>query len=206
MRNISKIFHIFPGILACLLLFSCTKRGIIPANELSRIIGEMYLADQYVEENPQYRIQADSAALYESIFGKYGYTTETYRNSLAYYLQKGNSYEKINTRARDMLSERKNELERILQKTGKTPVHWPILDSIRKINLHELRAYPYLRAVKWFSIPDEDAGWKFTDTQEPDIPGNIRWWILNVDIFSDSLNLKYPVLLKKYLLEKESAK
>ena len=205
MRNVSNIFHIFLGPLAFLLLFSCTKKGIIPSEELSRIIGEMYLADQYVQENPRYRMQADSTALYEAIFRKYGYNTEMYRNSLAYYLQKGNAYKKINIRARDLLSERKNALDEILNKTSRGSVRWPILDSVRKINLDELCAYPYLRAVKWFSIPDEEAGWKFTDTSEPDIPGNIRWWILNIDVFSDSLNLKYPVLLKRYLLEKEPA-
>ena len=76
-------------------LISCSKEGIIPKNELKAILTEMYESDQVVIGNEDVRAMADTLYVYESIFNKYGYTTEDYFNSLNYYLDDPKEFSKL---------------------------------------------------------------------------------------------------------------
>ena len=68
---------------AALLLFQgCLQDGVIDKATMSRIVMEMYLADQYIEGNPQMRAQTDSLAVYPAIMEKYGYTLEKAMDTL----------------------------------------------------------------------------------------------------------------------------
>lgn len=200
MRNAANILSVFPVLLAFLLAASCSRTNVIPSDTFSRIIAEMYLADQFVDENPEYRAQADSTALYESIFRKYGCDRDRYEASVIYYLQKKNTLRKIHIQARDFLAVRKNELSELLRvSSALESAHLPALDSARSKTPDQLPAYPYLRALRWMTLPLEQPKRPFTDTLEADVPGNLRWWTLNARLASDSLYPALPAVLDRYL-------
>lgn len=65
-----------------LLLGSCSKKTIIPDDELKNIAREMFLVNAYVSSN---RINTDSLDIYTPILERYGYTQDDFFNTLANY-------------------------------------------------------------------------------------------------------------------------
>lgn len=76
--------HVFSKIVlfvvAALLLGGCSKRNIIPDDDLQRITREMFLANAYVDHE---KIGADSLDIYTPILERYGYTDDDFFNTLA---------------------------------------------------------------------------------------------------------------------------
>lgn len=76
--------HVFSKIVlfvvAALLLGGCSKRNIIPDDDLQRITREMFLANAYVDHEG---IGADSLDIYTPILERYGYTDDDFFNTLA---------------------------------------------------------------------------------------------------------------------------
>ncbi len=183
MRYFQKIWPLIL-LVGMTVMQSCGEnKTIIKEDKLSRIIGEMYLADQYIEQSPQYRAQTDTMRLYDAIFRKYGYTGEDYRNSVEYYLKKGNTYKKIHYRAKEILQERENELKKILEIQSGIPAGWWASDSVKTIPVQFLEKDPYLRSVKWILLWDAPVEWEFfRDSAITDIPQNIYWWKNNTEL------------------------
>lgn len=184
---------------------SCgNRKNIIKEDKFALIISEMYLADQFVEQNPNYRGQADTLNLYNTIFTKYGYTREDYMNSVRYYLQKGNTYKKIHRQAREILAQRERELLKQLEILNGIAEGWWAVDSINILPISYLQADPYLRAVKWILLPDAPVAWKFTDSALVDIPQSLYWWENNTRLVTnDTLINRYNILTKDYILRLE---
>lgn len=184
---------------------SCGNRqNIIKEDKFALIISEMYLADQFVEQNPHYRGQADTLNLYNTIFTKYGYTREDYMNSVRYYLQKGNTYKKIHRQAREILAQREKELLKQLEILSGIAEGWWAADTINTLPIPYLEADPYLRAVKWILLPDAPVTWKFTDSALVDIPQNLYWWENNTRLVTnDTLINRHHILTKDYILRLE---
>lgn len=67
-------------ILGALLLGGCSKKRIIPDEELSKIAREMFLTNAYVNLN---KVKTDSVDLYTPILERYGYTQDDLFNTLA---------------------------------------------------------------------------------------------------------------------------
>ncbi|MCD8313944.1 MAG: DUF4296 domain-containing protein [Bacteroidales bacterium] len=89
-------------ILYCLLialvcLTSCSRRErVVPRGKMAKIYAEMFVADQQVfNQGQQYRAMADTSFVYEPIFEKYGYTSDDYRASVAYYIKDANRFARI---------------------------------------------------------------------------------------------------------------
>ena len=82
--------------LACIaaLAASCGPR-VIPRGKLSDIYVEMLLTDQWLRDNPDINRTADTLLVYEPIFERYGYTTDDYLRSQAYYLRDPDRYAKM---------------------------------------------------------------------------------------------------------------
>lgn len=185
--NTTKILILLTSVL---LIFSCTKEGAkIPEKTMSKIIADMYITDQYIESSDKLKFGIDSVSVYTPIIKKYGYTVEDYHRSTSFYLAKGNSYKKIYTKARDILKERKLELDQIVaaQKEELKYIEWPLLDTIYKIRIDKLYKYPYLRMVRWFILKDKNIIFNLTDTSEIDLPQNIKWWQNNLRLNNDTL-------------------
>ncbi len=197
--------YIISIFLTVLLLISCNKNEqIIPPKTMSRIISEIYLADQYIEDNPKYRAQMDTTYLYEAITQKYGYTFHEYQMATRYYLQDGNSMKKIYIRARDFLTDRKKELTEILKIEAAAKEHYWAIDSANKRDINDLWKEPHVRNIYWLTSSDSikrSESWRFTDTTTFDTPQNALWWINNIRTHNyDYMNKTLPILTKDYVI------
>lgn len=153
-RNI--LIYIFLTPLAMAMALSCSdKRGIIPEDTMSRIYYDMYMTDEALSINYSFRRMADTTNIYEPIFKKYGYTSEDYRRSVSYYLEKPDRFEDVFVKTKEMLEIRKKEIENILEAEGKRPRLWPLIDSLELYTaegIHAGRVYKNLRMM--FFKPD----------------------------------------------------
>ncbi len=84
-------------LIAALGLSSCSRREkVIPRSKMARIYAEMFVADQQIlAQGQKVRTSADTSWVYEPIFRKYGYTSDDYRTSVAYYLRDANRFARI---------------------------------------------------------------------------------------------------------------
>jgi hypothetical protein len=88
---------------------SCSRNKVIPKGKMAEIYADMLVADQWISQHGKGR-QADTSLVYEPIFRKYGYTTEDFRRSAAYYVAKPKEYQVIYKEAGDMLEAHLKEL------------------------------------------------------------------------------------------------
>lgn len=104
--------HIFAIVALLLSLVGCSRENgnIISRGEMAEIYAEMLVLDQWINENPHLRHQADTSLVYEPIFARYGYTTEDYRASVAYYMKDPERYSRILRETAEILEEQLVEL------------------------------------------------------------------------------------------------
>ena len=60
---------------------------VIPKSKMEKICTDLFLADEWLMENDNFRAVVDTSLFYEPIFRKYGYDTEDFRASLEYYMR-----------------------------------------------------------------------------------------------------------------------
>ena len=86
------------------MLCGCGRHSrVIPADKLVRIYHDMFLADQWIRDNPDARKAADTTLLFDPIFRRYGYSFEDYDRTVNYYLDRPDKYAKILDRAAERL-------------------------------------------------------------------------------------------------------
>jgi len=121
MKKVSE--YILLTLMVCLFLLpSCRRAKIMSEKEMSDIYAEMFLADQWLNDNPTLKRTADTTKFYESIFRKFGYDFEDYDASVNYYLRHPEKYRKIVERSKDKLratSKALEEFEAIVEKQNK---------------------------------------------------------------------------------------
>lgn len=92
---------------------SCKGPRVIPAQTLSEIYADMFLADQWIGNNYSARRVADTSLFYEPIFHKYGYTTADYDASVRHYIEKPDDYAKILKSAALQLDREAKHLQKV---------------------------------------------------------------------------------------------
>lgn len=105
--------HIASALAAGLVLLSCgrEKERVIPRNELSEIYAEMFVLDQWLEDNRSLRREADTSLVYAPVLEKYGYTYDDYLNSVSFYMKDPTRYSRILRRSSEILNARLSELK-----------------------------------------------------------------------------------------------
>ncbi|MEG1119845.1 MAG: DUF4296 domain-containing protein [Bacteroidales bacterium] len=180
---------ILPYTLLVFLLFtqSCSNNNtVIQQDKLSLIISEMYLADQFIDNNPQFRAQADTLQVYSSIFRKYGYTTTDYSNSIKYYIKKGDTYKKINLQAKEILVKKSAELNKKLNIISE---EWWATAQIAETPIKDLYKNIYIRSIKWIIVPRDTVIWKINDSIITDVPQNKLWWHNNIILKNNTITI-----------------
>ena len=86
-------------LVAVLLLAESCQRSPIPMRTMKRIYNDMFIVDSQMEFAPEKFMEADSMAVYPSIFEKYGYTTEEFLEAQSYLISHP---EKLMKMAQDM--------------------------------------------------------------------------------------------------------
>ncbi|MCI1719442.1 MAG: DUF4296 domain-containing protein [Bacteroidales bacterium] len=152
---------------------------VLDKNKMAEIAGQLYLADQYAKQNPEFYNQADSVLMYKPIFDKYGCTLEQYRSSLKYYMSDNNSYYKILKKAEEILQAQLNQLGGA-DLAGSS--HYSIMDSVIMRGGAYVAANPNLRAQRWIIAQYENYTCNMLDSFCTDIPQNSEWWQNNLKI------------------------
>lgn len=99
--------HIAVLLAVFMIAAGCTHRArMISDRKLKRIYFEMFVADQWLRDNPSARAQADTSLFFEPIFRKYGFTFEDYAYTVS---QKVKSPEAFSA----LLSEVSDELKKV---------------------------------------------------------------------------------------------
>ena len=73
----------------------------------------MFLADEWVKDNPAVRRQVDTSLIYEPIFNAYGYTTDDYLKSVEHYMGDTERYARMLKKAGDILDTKGNSIRRL---------------------------------------------------------------------------------------------
>ena len=118
MRKVAEYIVLCALICFCLLP-SCRRARIISARDMSSIYAEMFLADQWLNDNSQAKRTADTTRFYETIFRKYGHDFKDYDASVNYYLHRPEKYRKIVERAQKKLRATQKTLEEFQSKVEK---------------------------------------------------------------------------------------
>lgn len=118
----SRVF--MPLAVLCLALtFSCSGGGkVIPKKKMVRIYADMFVADQWLNQNYKAERVADTSFVYEAIFEKYGYDSEDYRASVDYYIQDPDRFARILRQTvlelEDRMDEQRAELRKLRASSG----------------------------------------------------------------------------------------
>lgn len=95
---------------------SCDDEArVIPVKKMERIYTEMFLADQWLNENPDKRSIADTSWFYKPVFEKYGYTFGDYLKSVDYYLNDPMRYAELMGRVVKNLKDNADRLSKSIQ-------------------------------------------------------------------------------------------
>ena len=89
---------------------SCRRARVISKKDFAAIYAEMFIADQWLKDNPSAKKMADTTLVYDRIFKKYGYTFEDYDKSVNYYLYDPSRYAKILEASSGILEAKLKEL------------------------------------------------------------------------------------------------
>lgn len=99
---------------ACMVLMcfgSCRHGRVIPKKDFAAIYADMFLADQWLNDNPAKKRSADTSGFYDAVFKKHGYTFEDYDASVNYYLDDPSRYAKILDESEKILDEKLKKLK-----------------------------------------------------------------------------------------------
>ena len=86
---------------------------------MSDIYAEMFLADQWLNDNTSFKRKADTTRFYETIFRKFGYDFADYDASVNYYLNRPEKYRKIIEKSQKKLRATQSSLESFEKKLEK---------------------------------------------------------------------------------------
>lgn len=179
MRKFTSIIYFTLLILSLFPLQGCSESEVIGQKTMAKIISQFFLADQYINSNPEMMAQSDSMLVYPAIVEKFGYTMEDYNNSVEYYLQDGDEYSRIHDAAQQILEKRVEEIDFIFSGVIRMKEWWA-LDSIRVTTPKELMYDRYLRSAKWLIGVEYKETWTILDSAFVDIPQYGDWWQNNI--------------------------
>lgn len=101
-----RVKFLVPLLLLLCCTISCHRGGrIIPPAEFSDIYAEMFVADQWIKDNPAVRRDADTSDVYGPVFKRYGYSFKDYDASLKHYLGRPEKFADITTNAAKKLED-----------------------------------------------------------------------------------------------------
>jgi len=168
---------------------SCGNSDYIPKKDMANIIVDLYLADFYIERNPEHIGKTDSLLLYDAVLEKYGYTYEQYQASVRKYVMKDDEYQKIHQLAKNIVDKRLKKTRMLMEiESARTKsIKFWVADSVQLYSVNSLWKRPQLRASKWVArmkCPKVDSTcWSMrADTIVCDFPGNSQWWSDNVSL------------------------
>lgn len=106
-------------LLLAALVFSCGKTKVIPRGKFIDIYVDMFVADQWIRDNPDVKRKTDTLKVYEGIFNRYGYTTEDYAKTVRHYMREPDKFVKVMKKVVKRLDAREKETKALIAKLEK---------------------------------------------------------------------------------------
>ncbi len=132
MRRVTA--HIVITLAFVLSLVSCGKKTcVIPKEKMAEIYAEMYVMDQWLDDNRSLRREADTSLVYAPVLEKYGYTYDDYLNSVSAYMKDPTRYSRILRRTSEILNGRLSELKAEKKTREEALKESRRLDSLRNL-------------------------------------------------------------------------
>jgi len=103
-------------LLVAVLVFSCGKARVIPRGKFIDIYVDMFVADQWIRENPAVKRTTDTLKVYEGIFDRYGYTSEDYAKTVRHYMREPDKYVKVMKKVVKRLDAKEKEMKDLIAK------------------------------------------------------------------------------------------
>lgn len=102
-------------LLLVLCLISSCKRGnrVIPKDKFAEIYAEMFVLDQWLDDNRDVRRRADTTLVYAPVLDKYGYSYNDYLLSVEEYMRDPMRYSRILRSTSEILNRRLEELKAV---------------------------------------------------------------------------------------------
>lgn len=110
------MYRRFPAyLLLVLCLISSCKRGnrVIPKDKFAEIYAEMFVLDQWLDDNREVRRRADTTLVYAPVLDKYGYSYNDYLLSVEEYMRDPMRYSRILRSTSEILNRRLEELKAV---------------------------------------------------------------------------------------------
>lgn len=191
-----KVFlHIYAVSAAVILCLACSadKASVIPRGKLARIYAEMLVMDQWVISETEFKRIADTSLVYEPIFRKYGYDTEDYRKSVAYYMNDPERYSRILRETAEILDARINELAECKKALARKH---EIESFVTDFNIAEYYPYlseePYVHYYDSLSVePDSGAVYRIVSIERADTIYDLLRMVIRTDSLAvDTLDVE----------------
>ncbi len=118
---------LFPAMAGLFLLcMGCGRDGkVIPKKKMAEIYADMFVADQWINQNYKASRTADTTLVYEAVFRKYGYDADDYRASVEHYIDDPDRFARILRQTVLILDERisvqKAELKKLKSLEAQAP-------------------------------------------------------------------------------------
>lgn len=100
--------------LILLSFLSCSRTGkVLSVNRMAEIYADMFIADQWLRDNPASRRMVDTTLFYDPIFEMHDCSREDFVASVGYYIDKPDKFSKILKRSSQMIQSDKNRFEKL---------------------------------------------------------------------------------------------
>lgn len=169
------------ALLSSLLLFASCDGGVIPRGKMSKIVAEIYLSDKYMSSSSiEMAEKADSILIYEPILNKYGYDTEDYLTTIAYYVERPSKLRTIYTNAQNILQKELDQTNiRLLAERSIDSLRNAISAELNSIKEGEIKD-PLTRSLRWILFSEMEESWEKaapdTSAVNYDSPVSPIWW------------------------------
>ncbi len=169
---------------------SCSNERI-PKDDLSDIIGQIYLADGFTNTNYIFVQKADSLAIYEPIINKRGYSLDDFTSTIGYYINRPGKLKIIYEEAKEKLKKRQLILKRTIDEKDQLELFASQYKQMVAEPSLENSADSWKRAVRWLLYPQEDGKWIYKSKSDSSAylwsPKIMGWW--NKNFQKDTLSL-----------------
>lgn len=164
-----------------LLLFASCNQGLIPRGKMSKIIADIYLSDKYLNSTMDMVSVADSTLLYEPIFNSYGYNTDDFLRTIAYYVERPAKLKSVYLKAQESLQ---NELDiinvQLIVERRLDSLKTSLERDIKEENKDGGEPDSRSRSLRWIIFPELEESWLIvapdTSAVKYDAPVSGFWW------------------------------
>lgn len=139
-----------------LLAASCGRGRIIPKDEMAQIYADMFIADEWLRDNPRERRAADTTLFYEPIFRKYGYTFKDYNASVRKYIRKPEKFADVLDEASAILKRESAGCKNLIASIEAAKAFNAHIKGYENKNFDSLLNYELSKQVQLFFRSDSD--------------------------------------------------